>query len=141
MTTYRGVGDVDPVEREKQRTLTKALWETLRKGGVQPGQPGRITSVLFAPSEAAADVLLSRFRTESGGWASDVQPRGDLDAGGDLDERLCVSILSPQVALTLDAFLELVDVMLVAAHETGCTFDGFELGQRGYPDRPWWRFW
>lgn len=119
-----GVSDIDPVEREKQRALTRALWETLVQGGVAPGQPGRITSVLFAPNRAAADVLLDRFRTESGGWASDVQPIPDPP------ERLCVSILSPTVALTLEAFLELVDVMLVAAQETGCTFDGFELEQR-----------
>jgi hypothetical protein len=135
MTTYRGVSEVDAVEREKQRILTRALWDALVKGSVQPGQPGRITSVLFAPSDAAADVLLSRFRTESGGWASDVQPCSDSHEG------LCVSILSPLVALTLEAFLELADVMLVAAHETGCTFDGFELEQRGNSDRPWWRFW
>jgi hypothetical protein len=133
--TYRGVSDLDPVEREKQRTLTRALWETLLKGGLQPGQPGRISSVLFAPSEAVADVLLNRFRTNPRGWASDVQPVSDPH------KRLCVSILSPQVALTVEAFLELADVMLVAAHETGCTFDGFELEQRPNADRPWWRFW
>jgi hypothetical protein len=59
----------------------------------------------------------------------------------DGSDRLLVSILSPEVALTLDAFLELADVMLVAAHETGCTFDGFELEQRSVPKRSWWRFW
>ena len=124
MTTCRGAGGVDPVEREKQRSLTSALWATLLEGGVQPGQAGRIASVVFAPDEAASDALRSRFRTESGGWASDIQPVGDSQ------RRLCVSILSPRVSLTLEAFLELVDVMLVAAHETGCTFDGFELEPR-----------
>jgi hypothetical protein len=125
MTTYRGVEDLDPEQRERHRTLTKALWETLQKEGVQTSQTGRITSALFAPDQAAATTLLSRFRTEPGGWAGNAQPVADGSG------RLLVSILSPTVALTLDAFLELADVMLVAAQETGCTFDGFELERRG----------
>lgn len=135
MTTYQGAQDVDQVEREQQRALTRALWETLRKGGLPLGQPGRIASALFAPDQSAAEALLERFRTTSGGWASDVRPVADGSG------RLLVWILSPEVALTLDAFLELVDVMLVAALRAGCTFDGFELEQRGARARPWWKFW
>lgn len=135
MTTYQGVADVDQVERARQRGLTSALWQTLRKEGVEPGQPGRIASALFAPSQPAAEALLDRFRTKSGGWASEVQATGDPSG------RLCVWIRSPEVALTLEAFLDLIDVMLVAAHATGCTFDGFELELGGAAKRPWWRFW
>lgn len=51
---YRGVEDVDPAERGRQRTPTTALWETLPRGGVRSGQPGGISSVQFAPSQAAA---------------------------------------------------------------------------------------
>ena len=135
MSDYHGVVELDAADRERHRSLTHVLWQRLAEDGVHPGQPGRIDAMLIAPSEAAAALLVDRFRTTAGDWESDIQPTSDGSG------RLAVWIRSPEVGLTLDAFLELADVMLVAAQRAGCVFDGFELEQRVPVSPPWWKAW
>ena len=47
----------------------------------------------------------------------------------------------PLAYLSTEALLELVDVMMIAAHESGCVFDGFQVDLSDLQQRPWWKFW
>jgi hypothetical protein len=54
---------------------------------------------------------------------------------------ISVKIISPLAYLSREALLELVDVMMIAAHESGCVFDGFQVDLSDLQQRPWWKFW
>jgi hypothetical protein len=50
-------------------------------------------------------------------------------------------IISPLAHLSREALLELVDVMMIAAHDSGCGFDGFPVDLSDLQRRSWWKFW
>ena len=58
-----------------------------------------------------------------------------------LDGVISVKITTELVHLSRDAFLELVDVMMIAADEAGCVFDGFQVDLSDLQRRPWWKLW
>lgn len=131
MPTYRGLDKVDPNRLQAQRALTEALWSELNKQGVRKGSAGRIEAFFFADDESAAESLVGAFED----WVHEVTPDNDGST------RLRVMLVSPEVALSRDAFLELVDVMMIAAVEYACVFDGFQVDIGTVQRRPWWRLW
>jgi len=82
--------------------------------------------------EAASASLTASFG-RSPGWLHEVT-RVD-DAPGTLR----VKLVSPEVVLSREAFLELADVMMIAAEECACVFDGFQVDVAAIRRRPWWR--
>jgi hypothetical protein len=54
---------------------------------------------------------------------------------------ISVKIISPPVHLSRDSLLELLDVMMIAAHDSGCVFDGFHVDLSDLRQRPRWKFW
>jgi hypothetical protein len=128
MATCAGLDKVDANTLQAQRLLTEALWSTLHEEGLREGAAGRIQSFFFAESSEAVASLRKVFISD--GWSFEVLSSED-DSGG-----LQVKLVSPEVALTLEAFLELAEVMLVAAAEHACTFDGFQLNLNAVRHRP-----
>ncbi|UPJ49270.1 hypothetical protein IVB30_41080 [Bradyrhizobium sp. 200] len=131
MTELRGIEGVDPRELESQRALTAALWSTLKEQGVIDGTPGRIECYFFAKSDAHVTALVAAFPRWEREIANSDNPLG----------RLSVHIISPPVHLSKEAFLELVDVAMIAAHESSCIFDGFQVDTSALQKRRWWKFW
>jgi len=134
MSVYAGLDQVDPNALEAQYALTEALWTKLLEQGVEDGTPGRIEAFFFAEHEIAAAALAAAF-VSKGDW------RRELVALADDSAQVRVKLITPMVALTRQAFLELVDVAMVAAHARGCVFDGFQVDVSALQRRPWWRFW
>jgi hypothetical protein len=131
---YAGVEKVDPEKLADQHELTDALWKLLVERGLEPGSAGRIESYFFADDEIAAASLGKAYGT--GDWQHEISP---VEPSG--PDRVRVMIESPEVALTPEAFHELVDVMMVAALEHRCEFDGFQVQLPVVEPRPWWRIW
>jgi hypothetical protein len=52
-----------------------------------------------------------------------------------------VNIDATHLAVIRDGPLELVDAMMIAAHDSGCAFDGFQVDLSDLQQRPWWKFW
>jgi hypothetical protein len=130
---YAGTEKVNPEKLQAQHALTDALWTRLCALGVKKGAEGRIESVFFADDDLVASALVATFTR--GDWRHRIE-RFD---GGPSKRR--VHIVSPEVVLSPEAFHELVDVMMVAAVENGCHFDGFHVDVEAVRRRPWWRFW
>jgi hypothetical protein len=130
MTELRGIESVDPRELESQRALTTALWSTLKEQGVKDGTPGRIECYFFAKSDAHAAALVAGF------------PRWEREIANSNDPRGCLSVrlISRLVRLSSEAFLELVDVAMIAAYESSCIFDGFQVNTSALQNRRWWKF-
>ena len=57
----------------------------------------------------------------SSGWPQEIA-KAEEGVG-----RCRVKVVTPEVNLTRETFLELVEVMMVAAHEHSCVFDGFQV--------------
>jgi hypothetical protein len=129
--TFSGIDKVDPAERQKQHALTQALWSVLKKQGLENGAPSRIECFFFAAEQSACAALAAAFSD----WEHSVAPL-DGPTG-----KWCVRLITPEVRLTRQAFLELADVALIAALESSCVFDGFQVDTSGLPRRPWWKFW
>ena len=113
----KGIEDVDPLELEKQRALTAALWSRLLEQRVAVGAPGVIQCYFFAPGDAEVPRLTAGFPD----WECAVT---DCDKS---EYRRMVRLTTPQVQLTREAFLELVEVAMIAAHRSSCRFDGFQV--------------
>jgi len=62
MNKYKGIELIDPIEREKQHILTKALWQQLCKVGIKTGDKGRITCILVSKSFEMANELKSKYQ-------------------------------------------------------------------------------
>ena len=131
---FQGLEAIDPDELEVQYRLTEALWSKLVEQGVRDRSHGRIEAFLFAPDESAAASLTASYVKH--GWLREVaQPE---DGSG----RFRIELVSNLACLTRQALLDLVDVMMVSAHNHGCAFDGFQVEVSAVqPPRPWWRFW
>jgi hypothetical protein len=125
----RGIENVDAKALAAQRSLTEALWLTLQGQGVKNRTPGRIECFFIAGADTVAAALVNAFPAE---WDREVSP---------WDGVFSVKITTELVHLSRDAFLELVDVMMIAADEAGCVFDGFQVDLNDLQRRPWWKFW
>jgi hypothetical protein len=125
----RGIEKVDAQALAAQRSLTEALWLTLQGQGVKNRTAGRIECFFLAGADDLAAALVNAFPTE---WDHDISPRNGV---------ISVKITTGLVHLSRDAFLELVDVMMIAADEAGCVFDGFQVDLNDLQRRPWWQFW
>jgi hypothetical protein len=134
MVEYKGIEKVDAQALSAQRSLTEALWLTLQGQGVKNRTARRILCVFVAYGDSAVASLLNAF-AEAAEWKHEVS-RIDDSPGA-----ISVKITSPPVYLSREALLELVDVMMIAAHESGCVFDGFQVDLSDLPQRPWWKFW
>ena len=78
--------------------------------------------------------LLNGF-PETADWNHEVSAINDPPGG------ISVKIVSPLAYLSREALLELVDVMMIAAHGSGFVFDGFQVAVSDLQQRPWWKFW
>jgi hypothetical protein len=134
MVEYKGIEKVDAQWLSVQRSLTEALWLTLQRQVVRDGTSRRIECFFVARQDFAVTSLLNGFR-ETAGWNHEVS-RIDDPPGA-----ISVKIISPLAYLSREAFLELVDVMMIAAHDSGCVFDGFQVDLSDQQQRPWWKFW
>jgi len=134
MVEFKGIENVDAQALSAQRSLTEALWLSLQGQGVKNRTPRRIECFFVASEDAAVAALLNGY-PETGEWSHEVT-RIDDPPGA-----ISVKIISPLVYLTREALLELVDVMMIAAHESGCVFDGFQVDLSDLQQRPWWKFW
>jgi hypothetical protein len=134
MVEYKGIENVDAQALSAQRALTEALWLTLQRQGVKNRTARRIECFFVAGSDSAVAALLNGF-PETGKWNHEVFPIDDPPGA------ISVKIISPVVGISREALLELVDVMMIAADESGCVFDGFQVDLSDLKLRPWWKFW
>src|SRR5947199_3900597 len=118
MIEYKGIEKVDPQALSAQRSLTEALWLTLQGQGVKNRTRRRVECFFAAPADSAAALLLSGF-PEKSRWNHEVSR---IDPPG----AISIKIISPPAYLSREALLELVSIMMIAAHESGCVFDGFQ---------------
>jgi hypothetical protein len=134
MVEYRGIEKVDAQALSAQRSLTEALWVTLQRQGVKNRTPRRVECTFVAPADSAVASLLNAV-PKTAEWNHEVS-RNDDPPGA-----ISVKIISPLVYLSRESLLELVDVMMIAAQESGCVFDGFQVDLSDLQQRPWWKFW
>lgn len=134
MVEYKGIEKVGAQALSAQRSLTEALWLTLQRQGVKNRTSRRIECFFIARTGSAVASLLNGF-PETGEWNHEVSRIDDPP------DAISVKVISPLVYLTREALLELVDVMMIAAHEAGCVFDGFQVDLSDLQQRPWWKFW
>jgi hypothetical protein len=132
MVEYKGIEKVDPQALSAQRSLTEALWLTMQGQGVTNRTRRRVECFFVAPADSAVASLLNGFPET---WKHEVS-RVDDPPGA-----ISCKIISPPTYLSREALLELVDVMMIAAHESGCVFDGFQVDLSDVQQRPWWKFW
>ena len=134
MPTYAGIDKVDQNALRAQYALTEALWSKLIEQGLRERSEGKVEAVFFADHEIAAASLTAAFDVDRQ-WLREITP---LDDGSG---RLRVKVVTPEAVLTRKAFLELVEVMMVAAYQHGCVFDGFQVDVSAIRRRPWWSIW
>ena len=129
----QGIENVDAEALSAQRALTEALWQTLQRQGLKDGTSRSIECFFIARDEAVVPALLNGF-PETAGWRHELSVI-DNTAGG-----TAIKLISPPAYLTRQALLELVDVMMIAAHDSGSVFDGFQVDLSDLQRRPWWKF-
>ena len=134
MVEYKGIEKVDAQARSAQQALTEALWLTLRRQGIKRGTPRRLECCFVAREDAAVAALLNAF-PETREWSHQVSRMAEPP------DAISVKVISPLAYLSKEALLELVDVMMIAAYESGCDFDGFHIDLSDLRQRPWWKFW
>src|SRR5262249_40406927 len=96
--------------------------------------PRRVECCFVARHDAAVAALL-KGTPETADWNHEVS-RIDDPA-----RTISVKIISPPVYLSREALLELVDVMMIAAHDSGCVFDRFHDDLSDLQQRRRWKFW
>ncbi|KIL39121.1 hypothetical protein SD70_22070 [Gordoniibacillus kamchatkensis] len=133
LSGYKGIDFIDPIERAKQHELTKSLWQKLREMGVKTGNKGRIKGIMIANSYEQAEEVRALYQD-------------------DFDASICkqydnsthiVEITTPISRLSVEALLDLTDILMVSAAETNSKFDGLELDMHEVKklNPPWWKFW
>ncbi len=140
MQHYEGIEEVDQRERERQRILTQALWRELTTQGAGPGTEGRIECFLYATAKPAVAAMAAYYRSlntrkviddeSPEAWAVMVDESTEA-------ERIQLRITTPLVRYSLDAFLGLIDVMMIDALRFGLAFDGFNVNVAA-TSRPSW---
>jgi hypothetical protein len=133
MTSYKGIEKVDAQALSAQRALTEALWRTLQEQGVKDGTARRIECFFLARGNSVAG-LMNAF-PETSDWSHEVSPVDDPP------DAVSIKLMSPLVHLTREALMDLVDVKMIAADESGCVFDGFQVDVSTLQQRPRWKFW
>lgn len=128
---YVGIERLDPIERQKQHALADALWQLLNEKGVRRGSIGQIDVFLYGEEKAAAS-LAGMIRR--GGWSAATTQDGEPG-------RVRVQVTTDDVVFSRDAFIDLTDIMMVAAADHGCVYDGVEVAVHAVKKRPWWQFW
>lgn len=133
MYVYEGVEKIDPIEREKQHALTKALWQQLGEMGIKTGDKGRIEGFFTSTSYEQA-VKLQASQDE------------DFKATVYEDEEsptYMIQITTPVCRLSIEALVELADIFMMSAVDTQTTFDGFQLDVNEIKklNAPWWKIW
>jgi hypothetical protein len=124
----RGIERVDAFELDKQRALTDALWAKLQEQGMEDGVPGHIECYFVAPTDAEVARLTPGFPE----WECAIT---ESDGSSKL-----VRFVSPLVHVTREAFMGLLEVSLVAAADSGCTFDGFQVDSKALiKKKRWWQ--
>ena len=134
MVHYKGIEKVDVQALNAQRALTEALWFTLQRQGMKEMSSQRVECLFVIRDASTAASLLNAF-PETAGWSHNVSKVADPPGA------MSVKIISPLSHLSREALLELVDVMMIAAHESGATFDGFNLDLGDLQRRSRWRLW
>jgi ABC-type transporter Mla MlaB component len=129
-----GIEKVDAQALRVQRSLTEALWVTLQRQGVSDRTSRRVECCFVAREDSAVASLLNGF-SETAEWNHEVSRIHDPPGA------IFVKIISPLAYLRREALLELVDVMMIAAHESGCVFDGLHVNLSDLQQRPWWKLW
>jgi hypothetical protein len=133
MANYKGIEKVDAQTLGAQRSLTEALWRTLQEQGLKDGTARRIECFFVARGDAIASLLNAFPKTSE--WDHEVSPIDDPPGA------VSVKVISPLAYLTREALMDLVDVMMIAADESGCVFDGFQVDVTDLRQRSWWKFW
>jgi len=134
MGIYSGVEKIDPIERQKQHELTKALWRKLCEMGVKTGDKGRINGILTTQSYERAEELKARLHNDDFGVTIYRHEE---------DQAHIVQLTTPISRLTMEALVELADILMIEAAVTETTFDGLELDINEIKklNTPWWKFW
>lgn len=132
MEKYIGVELIDQKERERQHILTKALWQHLCEAGIKTGDEGRISCVLFSKSLDNANELKFKYQ---GDWDTVVSEQKD-------SQLYIVEIITPLFYFSIEALIDLADVLMVSAYEHDSIFDGFEMKIEDIKRKKhWWKFW
>jgi len=128
---FQGIENVDQSELQRQYALTAALWSELTKQGVEDGTPGRIHCFFFAMNDTEVAALVPAFSD----WDREIS-EVDVSQG-----KLSIRFVSSLVHMSEQALLELVDVAMIAAHQSSCIFDGFQVETSELQKERWWKFW
>lgn len=133
MSLYRGIENIDQIERLKQHELTKSLWQKLSEMGVKTGDKGRIKGYLVSKSYEHAMNFKTRFQHDF-----NVTIHEHEESSTKLIE--CTTPIS---RMSLEALVELADILMIVAVETDTIFDGLELNLNEIKklNPPWWKFW
>ena len=129
MRHFEGIETVDPTALEKQRILTHALWHELVDQGVGPGTEGKIECFLYGTTKLAALAMADHYRRLRT-WGAVVDESPD-------SRRTELRITTPCVRYSLEAFLELTDVMMIDARRFGLDFDGLHVDLAGTKRTSW----
>lgn len=105
----------------RQLVLTEAFWAELERQGVQPGMRSPVEAFFFAGERRAAEQLATDF-VETDGWQAFL-----AEVAEEEPPRWIVKVVTRPVVLGREVFLELARIMVAAAVQHGCDFDGFGL--------------
>jgi len=105
---------------ERQLALAEAYWAALVRQGVRPGMLSPVEAFFFATDLGAAEKLGVEFAGTPGWRASVAELKEE-------SPRWMVKVVTRPVVLAREVLLELVKIMVAAASEHGCDFDGFGL--------------
>lgn len=131
---YAGIEFVDSATRKREHAATRVLWATLNESGLGENTIGRITAFLYLQDKGNAVELAKKF-SSFGDWNVE-----QYRIESKMQE--CIRLLSPECEFTIEAFIELTDIMLIEAHKFGGEFDGFEVAaDNTRKRRPWWAIW
>jgi hypothetical protein len=103
--------------------LTEALWAELERQGVEPGVRSPVEAFFFAGERRAAEQLATDF-VETDGWRAFV-----AEVAEEEPPRWIVKVVTRPIVLGREVFLEMAKIMVAAAVQHGCDFDGFGLSR------------
>jgi len=133
MSGYAGIELIDSTERLKHHELTKALWQKLREMDIKTGDKGRIKGVLISNSYEQAKTLKKNFQGDD--FDATIYNQGDSTQ--------IIQITTPLCKLSIEALLEITDLLLISVVNTDIKFDGLEIDVNEVKklNAPWWKFW
>ena len=133
MSKYEGLELIDPIEREKQHALTKALWQQLCEAGIKTRDKGRINCFMVSKSFEMANKLKLEYQ---GDWECNIFKEEE-------SSQYLIKITTSLCYLSIEAFIELADILMYAGLWSDSTFDGFEIDIEEVKklNKPWWKLW